>query len=179
MIDFTWTRTTISAQDILDALDTLNPGYIHAEANLTADWVTGETYLSDAQSCVGQDNETGWDAAIGFAKRAVCREIDAMVVNNHLGRFLGRAYPEKQEMLHRLGLNAPEVLHDLVISPRNESEHGYKRSSKAEATHAVQIAQLFLQALKSEPLMHNANHFVWLGGEQVPHQLGGRRSIHL
>lgn len=177
MIDWTWTRSTCSPQDILDAIGTLQPGYVHAEAILTYDWATSETYLNDAQTMIALDNETGWDAAISFAKRAVCREIDAMVVNNHLGRFLSRPYPEKQGMLHRLGLNAPEVLHDLIISPRNESEHGYERSSKAEANHAVQIARLFLQALKNEPLMHNA--IISFGWEVSKSRVNWREGIPL
>lgn len=145
MIDFDWSRTDISAQDILDGLDSLTLSH-HSiiAADLTSDWTTGQTYLAWAEANLQQGIDHGWDAALIYSKRAVCRHIDAMIVNNHLGCFIGRTYPEKLKALERLGLNAPDILHDLIIDPRNHIEHRYKSASQQEARHAVQLAKLFL-----------------------------------
>jgi hypothetical protein len=144
MIDFSWSRTEVTPQDLLSALHTIQPTHSITAADLTGDWVPAQTYISWAESSVQLNNEFGWDAALSYSKRAVCRHIDAMMVNNHLGSFLGRPYPAKFAALTRLGLNAPDILHDLIIGPRNDIEHIYQRASRQEASHAVQLAKLFV-----------------------------------
>src|SRR5205807_5283926 len=48
------------------------------------------------------------------------------------------------------GISIPGIVHDLAIDPRNESEHRYQQIDQRTATHAVEVAALFIDATKEE-----------------------------
>jgi hypothetical protein len=150
MIDWKWKLIPIPPADILTGAQTLPIGTTRVIFDLTHDWMSCERYLSWAKDCLIQDNDFGWDAAVAYSKRAACRQIDAIVVCNHLGHFLSATYPVKIEMLSEIDVHVPDIIQELIINPRNEIEHGYKVSTREQARHAVQLADLFLKAVSME-----------------------------
>ncbi len=145
-----WTRTITAPDDVLSAMDTMTSGGGQYEAILTADWNTGAQYLEWAKACLKEKSAYGNDAAVCYSKRAVCRMIDSMMLNNHLNYWLGDQYPKKLEMLTELGIFAPSIVHKFIIGPRNEVEHTYRQPTDEEARHAVELGELFLGATDQE-----------------------------
>src|SRR5215208_6620691 len=150
MISWKWRRTLVSPEDILTGAQSLPIRSDRVIFDLTSEWTTSERYLSWAKDCLIRDNDFGWDAANVYSKRAACRQIDAFIVCNHLGKFLGLTYPAKIEMLSEIDVIVPDIIQELIINPRNEIEHGYKASTREQARHAVQLAGLFLGAVSEE-----------------------------
>jgi hypothetical protein len=164
MIDWTWTRTTVDPGGILDAMDTIKCGPIHY-ARLTSKWLLSNIYLSWAQQALAKADEFGFDAAVCYAKRAVCRQVDAFMVNNHLRRFLHSAgYPQKVEALAKVGLHSPTIIHDIIIDPRNDIEHEYQAATEPLARKAVELARLFLDATIEEAGRDTVIGFGWMIG---------------
>lgn len=160
-MSWSWTRIPVSPPDVLSAMDTFSVGSSWHEAELIADWTPSNTYLMWAQECLKQNSPLGFDSAVCYAKRAVCRQVDAFMVNNHLGRFLGESYPEKLAMLSEVGLCVPDILHELVIGPRNEIEHEYRPSTEEQAKRAVQLVILFLGATAEDAKRRAVLSYSW------------------
>jgi len=164
MIEWTWSRTQVAPDDVLDAMDTIDCGPIHY-ATLTDKWLPAGTYLSWAQQSLATAGEFGFDAALCYAKRAVCRQIDAFMVNSHLSRFLhSKGYPEKVDALATIGLHSPSIIHDIIIDPRNDIEHEYVFATESQARRAVELARLFLDATKTESERDALIGFGWCIG---------------
>jgi hypothetical protein len=139
----------ISPQDLLDAGRTIPIGEI-ATCNWLGDYVPSAEFLHWARRGLTAGDAQGLSDAITYAKRAVASRIDALVLFNHLRPFLRSTYPRKMEALDQLGLEVPDVVHDLVIDPRNDLEHEYSWPQANTARHAVGIADLLLRATQSE-----------------------------
>ena len=92
-----------------------------------------------------QDDLNGRDAAVCYAKRAVCRYIDGLLACNHLGKYLGKDYKQKLDLLSRIDLQIPTIVRDLVINERNDIEHEYQAATAVQASHAVELAELLLE----------------------------------
>jgi hypothetical protein len=122
---------------------------------------TPQTYLQWAREGLADANERGYDSALMYAKRAVCRRIDALLLNNHLRKFEGETYPVKLEKLRTVGILAPDVLHQLVIDPRNQAEHRYEAVYERDARRAVELADLFLRATAEEANRSAVVAFNW------------------
>ncbi len=137
-------------EDILNGAKTLS----RAEPIWTLDvipmWIKAEDYLSWAQRSLALADAFGYDAAVCYAKRAVCRLIDSLLVHNHLRKWEGSPYPAKMELLKETGIVIPDIAHDLIIDPRNDIEHRYTSASPDQARHAVQLAELLLTSLRNE-----------------------------
>jgi hypothetical protein len=136
---------------------------------MTPDWVeidptieltSSAEYVSWARKVMAENTALGRDAALCYAKRAICREIDAFRMCNHLTSFLGRQYPEKIEMLVEVGLSVPDIVRELVINPRNDVEHNYVPED-TQTRHAVQIAELFINATARERERHAIISIAW------------------
>ncbi len=154
MNGWSWNWRHVQPRDILDAAENIQVRSGGYEVELTTDWNSSDTYLSWARNCLGQENHFGWDAAVCYAKRAACRRIDAFMVCNHLSH-LRLDYPHKIKTLSAVGLCVPDVVHELVIDPRNELEHRYRSPTHNEAERAVQLCEMFLRAT-AEEAKHNA-----------------------
>ncbi len=150
MVDWIWKRLAVHPQDILGAAHTIDVGSGRFVFDLIPNWTSAEAYLSWAKNALIQNDEFGWDAAVCYAKRAACRQIDAFIVTNHLGNFSRRPYPEKMELLSQIGLAVPDILHELIIEPRNEIEHRYEATTSGQAKRSVELADLFLRAFSEE-----------------------------
>lgn len=135
-----------SPEDILDALRTVAVKDIEAVCQHLDHWVEAAVYLGWARADLEQGDPRGYSNCVTNAKRAVCRRIDEMVINTNLEQLSNRNYPEKIEALARVGHTCPEVVHELVIEPRNRHEHDYEPVKKATAKHAIEIADLFVRA---------------------------------
>jgi hypothetical protein len=149
MGDWSWTRRTVQPNDILDAAATIPVRSHRYEADLIPDWTASECYLGWAKDCLSQDSSFGRDAAVCYAKRAACRRIDAFVVCNHFSH-LPLNYPGKIETLSKIGLCVHDLVHELVIDPRNQIEHAYSSPTQQEARSAVQLCEMFMVATSEE-----------------------------
>jgi hypothetical protein len=146
MIDWDWIRKDYEPADVLDAARDLEPTSSRVFADPTACWVKASTYLEWASAAITRGGDDAWDCAAGWSKRAVCCRMDAILVNNHFGSYLGHNYKKKAGYLSVLDVPGLSVLRDLVIDPRNDIEHSYTVASEAQAKRAFDIGQLFLGA---------------------------------
>jgi hypothetical protein len=117
---------------------------------LGAKWEPAENYAAWARDEYNRRDQHGYDATLTYAKRAVCRRIDGFLYYNHLGRYESDDYPSKMELLRRVGIPVRDIVHDLVITPRNKCEHTYREVTEQEAKHGVELAEMFLEASKEE-----------------------------
>jgi hypothetical protein len=147
---WSWRRVNVSPEDILSAAPTLDMGSSRHEINLTSAWTSGAVYLQWAHECLKQKGSFGSDAALCYAKRAACREIDGFIVCNHLNCFMSDSYPSKIQMLREIGLHIPDIVHQLIIDPRNDAEHRYSACTFERAKAAVELAELFFGATAEE-----------------------------
>ena len=158
---WSWRRVNVTPEDILSAARTLEVQSSWFEIDSVSHWRSSAVYLKWAQDCLPQNTAFGLDAALCYAKRAVCREIDAFMTCNHFGSFLGDTYPAKIKMLRDVGLRIPDVIHQLIIDPRNESEHSYTVSAFGDVKKAVELAELFLMATTDEQKHHAIISIGW------------------
>jgi hypothetical protein len=170
MADFVWTKTPVAPADILDAVKTIG-GHAQRELNLIPeDWVEADQYLSWAQAGLTNDNPLGWEVGLTYAKRAVCRRIDGLLLNNYFGHQLRHKFPAKIELLKAIGIRVPNLVQDWIIQRRNRVEHDYTLADREHATYAEEIAGLFLQATAQEAARKIA---LIAGGSVWNHQYGG------
>jgi hypothetical protein len=92
----------------------------------------------------------GYSNCVGYAKRAVCRLIDSLLLVNHMRSFLAAKYVPKIEGLNAIGIRIPDIVHELVIDVRNDIEHHYMIPDKKQAQRALEIADLILRAVVIE-----------------------------
>ena len=144
-----WKTKKVSPQVIIDSATHLKPDKDWFEADLCLKWRKATTYLDWAEHAFARKDEFGWDAARCYAKRAVCCQIDRFMLASHFGRYLDkRNYPQKMHLLQEVGITLPTVLHELIIDPRNEIEHGYDAATEKQARHAVEICKMFLRTIE-------------------------------
>jgi hypothetical protein len=149
MVPWDWTRETVTPEDILDAAKTMPATDKRIVMNLTRGWVAATRYLEWACAALQRGGDDGWDTASSLAKRAVCRRIDGILANNHLGCFHGNNYKKKAEYLAELKI--PGLLvRNLVIDPRNDIEHAYELATEDQARNACEVAELFLRSTTAE-----------------------------
>src|SRR5690349_21903094 len=118
------TTSLIPVLDLLDAARTIPVGEI-CTCNWLEDWIPAADFLAWAQQGLAGGGAHGLSDAITYAKRAVASRIDALALFNHLRPILRSSYPRRMEALQEIGIDVPEVVHDLVIDPRNDLEHDY------------------------------------------------------
>ena len=145
MLGKKWKMIAKHPEDIIGAAMTIGEGEIRLYHDPIPHWVPANDYLDWAQRGVKQDDLNGRDAAVCYAKRAVCRCIDGLMVCNHLGGFLGRGYKEKIDLLSRIDFPIPAIVHELVINQRNDIEHSYQAATAVQASRAFDIAELVLE----------------------------------
>jgi hypothetical protein len=144
-----WIQIREDPATIIDAANSLGDGTRRIYQDPVVDWVPAADYLAWARRSLAQDDLHGRDSAVMYAKRAVCRCIDALMAKNHFARFAWKSYPDKIEMLTKVGIEIPGVVHELVINPRNDIEHNYTVTTAADATRAVELANLLLDSSTS------------------------------
>ena len=144
-------RKQISPKDMLDGVRETSGRHCMAACSLHPDWVNAKTYLSWAQEGIQLGTNFGRNAAVSFAKQAVCRVIDQLIIHRHLRPVFPSNYPTKIKTLQEAGLRILPIVYDFVIDVRNLQEHNYRQVNREDAEHSVQIAQLFLETMKEEP----------------------------
>lgn len=150
MAEFDWKRTKVGPQDILDALKTIGNRAEWSVKLVPEHWVPAETLYQWAEIGLSNDHPLGMDIAFTYAKRAVCRRIDGLLLNNYCGNYVRAKYPPKIEILKEIGIPIPNIVHKWVISGRNAIEHDYQAADKDQSSDAVETAQLFLNATAME-----------------------------
>jgi hypothetical protein len=90
-----WKREIVQPADIIDGLKSIKGKIVWTHPRTPEGWLPAETLYQWAALGMGNDHEFGWDIAVSYAKRAVCRRIDGFLANNWLSHFEGRKYPEK------------------------------------------------------------------------------------
>jgi len=144
-------RKQISPEDMLDGVRETSGNHWMAACSLHPDWVNAKTYLSWAQEGIQLGTNFGLNAAISFAKQAVCSVIDQFIIHRHLRPVFPSNYPTKIKILQETGLCILPIVYDFVIDVRNLQEHNYRQVNREAAEHSIQIAQLFLETMKEEP----------------------------
>jgi hypothetical protein len=141
-------RRTIPPDDIIDGVKHLLLYDIRGEHTCVPGWVAATKYLEWAETALVRDSPEGYASAMAHAKRAVCRNIDGLLLNRHLRSAINKRYPDKLEILTSIGVRAPGIVHSYIIEPRNTEEHDYSPPDKSRAKVAVEMAQLFVAATK-------------------------------
>src|SRR5437870_10793797 len=100
-----WLRRQVEAANILDAAKTLSVEHAHISRFLEKTWVPAETYLIWAKAGLQQGDDAGLDAAVSYAKRAVCHRIDTLIMYYHLRSYASRNYPSKIGALRAIGIS--------------------------------------------------------------------------
>jgi len=148
-IDFKTTQVTPA--DVLAAAATIPVGEARGCNWFAERWIHPLVYLNWAKrSLESGEDDYAWNNALSYAKRTVCRIIDELVLGNHLRCYIGKNYPQRIEALGQIGVSVPPIVHELIIDPRNQLEHDYAKPEGVEAEHAVQVAELFLGAMREE-----------------------------
>lgn len=145
-----WKRENIEPADILTGIKTIYGTTVWTHPQTPERWQPAETLYGWAASAMTSDHEFGWDIALSYAKRAVCRRIDGFLHNNWLAQLGGRKYPEKIAILREIGIPIPGIVQRLVIETRNEIEHDYRSATREEAVDAIDLAHLMLTATAIE-----------------------------
>ena len=145
----TLAATSIVPEDLLDAARTIPLGDI-ATCDWLSDWVPATVFLDWARRGLTEADAYGLSNAVTYAKRAAACRIDVLFQYNHLVRFSRLEFPAKITALRQVGLSIPDVVHELVIDPRNAVEHNYQLPDPETARHAVGVAELFVGATDAE-----------------------------
>ena len=141
---------TVDPEDILTAIKTI-PVNGATTCDLLKDvWISPSTYIAWAQKNLESNDDCGFSGALCHSKRAVCRIIDGLLFGNHLRYIIRKTYPERIQLLNDIGIKVPDIVHDLIIDPRNKLEHDYIPPNRQQAEHSVQLAQVFLDAIRIE-----------------------------
>src|SRR5690242_14851938 len=99
MTNWNWQCVAVDPNAILDAAKTLPVTTYWYEFDPTVGLTSSAEYLLFARRFLAENTALARDAAVCYAKRAVCREIDAFMMCNHLTAFLGCNYRVKIDML--------------------------------------------------------------------------------
>jgi hypothetical protein len=140
---------SIAPDDLLDAAKTIPLGDI-SRCDWLVSWVPATTLLEWAQRGIAEKDAYGLSNAVTYAKRSATSRIDLLLQYNHLVPFSRSKYPTRIDALRRIGVSMPDVVHELVIDPRNTVEHRYQVPSEGVARHAVGVAELFIHATHEE-----------------------------
>jgi hypothetical protein len=145
-------RREVKAVDILSAARTLPTTHVTTCTFVKHRWLPAEQFLMWAQRGLNDNDSYGFSNAVIYAKRTASRMIDGLIVSNHLVPFQKRrgTYPEKIKALREIGICMPDIVHRLIIDPRNQLEHHYTDTDQQEARHAVELAELLLNATRIE-----------------------------
>ncbi len=167
----TFSLKTADPEDILTAMKTIPVNEAHTCDLLKGTWISPSTYIEWAQKNLESNDDCGFSSALCHSKRAVCRIIDGLLFGNHL-RYVQeyvRTYPEKIQLLNDIGIKIPDIVYDLIIDPRNKLEHDYITPNHQKAEHSVELAQIFLNAMRTE--LQNRRPVIALGWNiQFSHQ---------
>jgi hypothetical protein len=136
--------------DIIDAVNTMPIGQVCTYSWFDRDWCTPDKYLEWAKAELLRANEIGYNSAVTYAKRACARIIDGLIRTYHQQQIVNSPYPKKTARLSELGIVVPDVIREWIFDPRNEIEHDYKLPCREDAKTAVEIAQLFVGAMRQE-----------------------------
>ena len=142
-------QTEVSAEDVLAAAGMVPANNVKT-SSLNGHWTKPAKYLEWATRGFREADQHGLANAITYAKLATCCRVDRLINNYHLRRLHRLVFPEKIDALKRVGINIPSVVHELIITPRNELEHDYAPADLDTARRAVDIATLFLTATDSD-----------------------------
>jgi hypothetical protein len=113
-------------------------------------WIDASVFLGWAKRSEGSADDYALSNALSHAKHTVCRIIDGLILGNHLGWYIERNYPQKIEGLGLVDISVPSIVHELIIDPRNQLEHDYLKPEPGKVEHAIQVAELFLGAMREE-----------------------------
>lgn len=149
--EFKFRRKELEPADILSAAATIPVSDAHTCNWFQEKWITPQVYLEWARRSLSEGKDDyNLINAVCHAKRTACRIIDHLILSNHLYVFKGKNYPIKITALSQIDISIVPIVHKLVIDPRNQLEHEYERAHQEEAEEAVQIADLFLNASRTE-----------------------------
>jgi len=143
-------RTEVGIADILREARKIPTSTAHTCDWIDDQWVSAEQYQQWAETSFQDGDDRGFISAVVDAKRATCRVLDTLILKYHLEYAKRCGYPEKIDALRNIGISIDGVVMELIIDPRNELEHKYRVPEPEDAAHAIQVAGLFLAAMRQE-----------------------------
>jgi len=167
-----WRRVRIAPDDILDALKSLPVNTVWSQSLIPSTWIPAESFYGWAEEAYSREDQFGWNAAVTYASRAVCRRIDGLLLNNHLGRHCGSRIPDKIGILSEIAIPMPSIVHRHLVRARNIIEHEYQQATEEQARDLVELAQLILNSTVDEA---NRPAVIVLGG-RVEHSFAASAS---
>ena len=143
-------KIEVSVSDIMDAAQTI-PTNDACTCDWIADqWVSPEQYIKWAEVSLKRKDNQKLVSAVAHAKRAVCRVIDTLVINYHLEYAKRSSYPEKIKGLTSIGIGVDSIVQELIIDPRDGLAYKYRVPEAERAKHTIQVAGLFVSAMRHE-----------------------------
>jgi hypothetical protein len=112
--------------------------------------VSPEQYVEWAEMSFKAKDDRRLVSTIAHAKRAACCVIDTLVLIHHLEYARKCSYPVKIDGLVSIGIGVDSIVQELILDPGNELEHKYKVPEPEQAKHAIQVAGLFVAAMRAE-----------------------------
>lgn len=137
----------VNPGELLDGLKTIDHQNRYFCSTTCREWIESNKYIEWAKEMILADTDCSRNAALVFAKRAVCREVDTIVVKSHMYSLVAKDYKQKLKALQQLECPAPTIIRDLILEPRNQSEHEYLLPTIKECEHAVEVAELIVERL--------------------------------
>jgi len=143
-------KTEVSVADILGEARTIPTNSARTCDWVDDQWVSPEQYQQWAEISFQGGDDRGLVSAVVDAKRAACRVIDTLILKHHLEYAKKCGYPEKIDGLRKIGISVDSIVLELIIDPKNELEHKYRVPESEQAAHAIQVAGLFVAAMRLE-----------------------------
>ena len=104
-------------------------------------------FIKHAEFDIQQNSNHGLVNGLSNAKRAIDCQVDSVL--GCFGLLSRRNFPQKMEVLSKMGMIAPRIV-SKVVKARNYLEHEFKQPEREQVEDAVDIATLFCTSLDKE-----------------------------
>lgn len=115
-------------------------------------------FIKYAELDIQEISNHGLVNALSNAKRAIDCQVDSVL--GCFGLLSRRNFPQKMEILSKMGIIAPRIVNK-VVKARNYLEHEFRQPEREQVEDAVDIATLFCTSLDKE--LRNFHSDFYLG----------------
>lgn len=143
-------KIDVSVSDIMDAAQTIPTNNAYTCDWINDQWISPEQYLEWAKISFKDGDERRLVSTISHAMCAACCVIDTLILSYHLDYFKKCSYPAKIDGLMSIGVGVDSIVQEFIIDPKDELKHKYEEPEPERAKHAIQVAGLFVAAMKVE-----------------------------
>jgi hypothetical protein len=143
-------KTKVGVADILGEAKKIPTDNAHTCDWIDEQWVSPEEYQQWAEISFRGGDDRGFVSAVVDAKRAACRVLDTLILKYHQEYAKRCGYPEKIDALRKIGINVDSFVTELIIDPGNDLGHEYRVPESEDAARAIQVAGLFVAAMRQD-----------------------------